>query len=125
MAPLFKTWLTWCVKLRGARTNSLFLRQIAPAEIEMVLLQHPGVKEACVLPRADAAAGDLPTAFVVRAANDEGRALTEDGVKGLVAEQLSDYKQLRGGVFFMDKLPQTVTGKIARRELKDLLRAMA
>ncbi|XP_034250817.1 luciferin 4-monooxygenase-like isoform X2 [Thrips palmi] len=98
--------------------------QIAPAEIEMVLLQHPGIQEACVLGKSDPVVGDLPTAFVSRAFNEEGEALTEDDVKALVADKLSDYKQLRGGVIFLEKLPKTVTGKIARRELKEMLRAL-
>lgn len=100
-------------------------QQIAPAEIEMLLLQHPGIKEACVLGKADPVAGDLPTAFVARSVSEEGQSLTEDDVKAIVAEKLSDYKHLRGGVIFMDKLPKTVSGKIARRELKDMLKAMA
>ncbi|KAJ1529856.1 hypothetical protein ONE63_006593 [Megalurothrips usitatus] len=98
--------------------------QIAPAELEMLLLQHPGVREACVL-GAQSGVDDLPTAFVARAPNEAGAAVTEDDLKALVADKLSDYKQLRGGVIFLEHLPKTVTGKVARRELKDKLRSLA
>ncbi|KAJ1526444.1 hypothetical protein ONE63_009578 [Megalurothrips usitatus] len=92
--------------------------QIAPAEVEMVLLQHPGVQEACVLGQPSVADGDVPVAFVVRAACQAGAAVTGDDLKALVAEKLSEYKQLRGGVVFLDHLPRTVSGKVARHELK-------
>ncbi|KAJ1529855.1 hypothetical protein ONE63_006592 [Megalurothrips usitatus] len=98
--------------------------QIAPTELEMLLLQHPGVREACVL-GARSGADDLPTAFVARAPNEAGAAVTEDDLKALVADKLSDYKQLRGGVIFLEHLPKTVTGKVARHELKDKLRSLA
>ncbi len=99
--------------------------QIAPAEVEMVLLQHPGVREACVLGRPSTAdIGDVPTAFVSRADNEAGEALTEAELQDLVAERLSDYKRLRGGVIFLDELPRTVSGKVARRHLKEMLKEM-
>ncbi|KAE8741028.1 hypothetical protein FOCC_FOCC013439 [Frankliniella occidentalis] len=99
--------------------------QIAPAEVEMVLLQHPGVSEACVLGRQSTAdIGDIPTAFVSRVDNEAGEALTEGELQDLVADKLSDYKRLRGGVIFLDHLPRTVSGKVARRNLKEMLKGM-
>lgn len=99
--------------------------QIAPAEVEMVLLQHPGVREACVLGRQSTAdIGDIPTAFVSRVDNEAGEALTEGELQDLVADKLSDYKRLRGGVIFLDHLPRTVSGKVARRNLKEMLKGM-
>ncbi|KAJ1531426.1 hypothetical protein ONE63_000106 [Megalurothrips usitatus] len=89
----------------------------------MVLLQHPAVLEACVLGRWCAADGDVPTAFVVRAPTAAGAAVTERDLQALVAERLSDYKQLRGGVLFLEHMPKTLTGKVARRELKARLDA--
>ncbi|XP_026290973.2 uncharacterized protein LOC113215551 isoform X1 [Frankliniella occidentalis] len=94
---------------------------ISPAELEMVLLQHSGVKEACVLGRACTASGELPTAFVSRADNAAGASLTEDELRAMVAEKLADYKRLRGGVIFLDQLPRTVSGKTDRRNLKEML----
>ncbi|KAJ1531419.1 hypothetical protein ONE63_000100 [Megalurothrips usitatus] len=96
---------------------------VFPAEVEMVLLQHPAVLEACVLGRWCAADGDVPTAFVVRAPTAAGAAVTERDLQALVAERLSDYKQLRGGVLFLEHMPKTLTGKVARRELKARLDA--
>lgn len=88
----------------------------------MVVLQHPGVREACVLGRASTAdIGDVPTAFVARAVGSD---VTAEEIMALVAGALSDYKQLRGGVVFMDQLPKTVSGKVARHKLKEMLRTM-
>ncbi|KAK3910542.1 putative 4-coumarate--CoA ligase 2 [Frankliniella fusca] len=98
--------------------------QVATAEVEAVLLQHPGVRDACVVGRASPAHGELPTAFVSRADNEAGEALTEAELQAMVAEQLTDYKRLRGGVFFLDELPTMEMGKIARRSLKEMLKKL-
>ncbi|KAK3908394.1 Luciferin 4-monooxygenase [Frankliniella fusca] len=95
--------------------------QVAPAEVEAVLLQHPGVKDACVLGRASPLHGELPTAFVSRVESEAGEALTEAELQAVVAEKLADHKRLRGGVIFLDQLPKTATGKIARSHLKKML----
>ncbi|XP_055548192.1 uncharacterized protein LOC129733475 isoform X2 [Wyeomyia smithii] len=89
--------------------------QVAPAEVEDVLLSHPGIKDAAVVGLADADCGELPAAFVVP---QDGFPLTENEVKGFVASKLSPQKQLRGGVYFVREIPKTGSGKILRRELR-------
>ena len=104
----------------------LLLLQICPAELEMLLLEQAGVKEVCVLGRRSASGvDDLPVAFVSRTPDEVGQAITEDLLKNLVATRMADYKQLRGGVIFLEELPRTVSGKIARKEMRELLSKMA
>ena len=104
----------------------LLLLQIWPAELEMLLLEQAGVKEVCVLGRLSASGvDDLPVAFVSRTPDEVGQAITEDLLKNLVATRMADYKQLRGGVIFLEELPRTVSGKIARKEMRELLSKMA
>jgi acyl-CoA synthetase (AMP-forming)/AMP-acid ligase II len=94
---------------------------VAPAEVEAVLLEHPAVKECGVVGRADAAAGEIPVAFVaVREGFVTGKKLEED-LCGFVAERLTGYKQPRQ-VVFVDVVPKTASGKILRRELRQALK---
>jgi acyl-CoA synthetase (AMP-forming)/AMP-acid ligase II len=92
---------------------------VAPAEIEALLLEHPSVRDCGVVGRADAAAGEIPVAFVVlREGSVASRKLEED-LCGFVAERLTTYKQPRQ-IHFVDALPRTPSGKILRRELRRL-----
>ncbi|XP_014372088.2 4-coumarate--CoA ligase 1 [Papilio machaon] len=92
--------------------------QVAPAELEALLLQHPGVAECGVVGTPDEAAGELPTAFVVRL---PGSDVTETEIVQYVAGKVSPAKHLRGGVIFVNDIPKNASGKILRRELKTLL----
>ncbi|XP_029713865.2 luciferin 4-monooxygenase [Aedes albopictus] len=92
--------------------------QVAPAELEAVLLKHPKVKDAAVIGVPDERVGELATAFIVKEHGDE---VNEDEIKAFVAQHVSQQKQLHGGVRFIDKVPKTATGKILRRKLRDLV----
>lgn len=61
--------------------------KVPPAEIEAVLLQHEGIKEAAVIGVEDRAAGEVPLAFVVP---QPGQTLTEKEVQNFVAERVRD-----------------------------------
>jgi len=87
--------------------------QVAPAELEAVLLTHPGVADAAVVRKADAAAGEIPKAFVVRASGSEA---TADELMAFVAERVAGYKKVRE-VEFVDEIPKSPSGKILRRVL--------
>ena len=90
---------------------------IAPAEIESVLLEHPAVGDCGVVGRHDAAAGEIPVAFVVV---KNGFAASKGFAEELcvfVANRLAHYKQPRE-VRFVDAVPKTASGKILRRELR-------
>ena len=93
---------------------------VAPAEIESVLLEHPAVRDCGVVGRPDAAAGEIPVAFVVlRDAFVAGERLKEE-LGAFVADRLTRYKQPRE-VRFVDSVPKTLSGKILRRELRKAL----
>ncbi|XP_052868111.1 uncharacterized protein LOC128274066 [Anopheles cruzii] len=92
--------------------------QVAPAEVEAVLLTNGKIRDCAVVGLPDAAAGQLPFAFVVL---QPGATLTESEVKQYVAERLSKQKHLHGGVRFVHEIPRTASGKTLRRELTALL----
>ncbi len=85
--------------------------QVAPAELEALLLTHPKVADAAVIPVADAEAGEIPKAFVVLRAPCEAQELME-----FVAGAVAPYKKVRV-VEFIEKIPKSASGKILRREL--------
>ncbi|KAF0676294.1 AMP-binding protein [Profundibacterium mesophilum] len=87
--------------------------QVAPAEIEALLLAHPQIADAAVRARKDEEAGERPVAFVVRAQNSQ---IDADEVKAHVAAKLSSYKHL-AAVEFLDAIPKSASGKILRRQL--------
>ncbi len=90
---------------------------VAPAEVEAVLLEHMAVKECGVVGRADAAAGEIPVAFVaLRDGYVESSKLGEE-LCAFVADRLTHYKQPRE-VHFVQAVPKTASGKILRRELR-------
>jgi 4-coumarate--CoA ligase len=89
--------------------------QVAPAELEAMLLTHPAIADAAVIGRPDEEAGEIPVGFVVV---KPGHELTEDDVMTFVASQVATYKQLRQ-VTFLDAVPKSPSGKILRRLLRD------
>ncbi|XP_065902859.1 probable 4-coumarate--CoA ligase 3 isoform X2 [Dysidea avara] len=88
--------------------------QVAPAELEALLLQHPHISDVAVIGVDDERSGELPRAFVVRSSDELSEQEVEDFVKGQVAE----HKQLKGGVKFIKEIPKSPSGKILRRLLK-------
>lgn len=88
--------------------------QVAPAELEALLLSHPGIADAAVIGVTDAEGTERPKAFVVRA---PGSTLTEEEVAAFVAGQVAPYKKVRA-VEFLDAVPKSPAGKILRRELR-------
>jgi 4-coumarate--CoA ligase len=89
---------------------------VAPAELEALLLTHPAVNDAAVIQVADAAAGELPRAYVVL---KEPGAATEKDIYEWTKEKVAAYKRLDGGVVFVDTIPKSASGKILRRILRD------
>ncbi|KAJ2940156.1 hypothetical protein O0L34_g11721 [Tuta absoluta] len=92
--------------------------QISPVELEVVIRQHPGVSDVAVAGIPDPECGDLPVACVVRR---PGWAVTAQEIKDVVKNNLSDAKQLRGGVIFVKELPMTASTKVHRRKLKEMV----
>ena len=94
--------------------------QVSPAEIESVLLHHPGVADTAVvgLPDLDGVSGELPHAFVVKAgSHSSDKGVSEEDLKQWVREKLASYKAL-ATVRFIDNVPRNPAGKILRRLLQ-------
>ncbi|MFB7663274.1 4-coumarate--CoA ligase family protein [Kitasatospora sp. NPDC056138] len=89
--------------------------QVAPAELEALLLAHPQIADAAVIGVTGEDGTERPTAYVVRA---PGSALTGQEVIDHVAGQVAPYKKVRA-VEFLDAIPKSAAGKILRRELRD------
>lgn len=88
---------------------------VAPAELEGVLLKHPGILDVAVASVSNERLGEAPKAFVVR----KDKSLTENDVIDFVKQcKLPEYKWLAGGVAFIDEVPKSAAGKILRRLLK-------
>jgi acyl-coenzyme A synthetase/AMP-(fatty) acid ligase len=94
---------------------------VAPAEVEAVLLEHPAVRECGVVGRPDAAAGEIPVAFVALRDGFATSKKMEEELCAFVADRLTHYKQPRQ-VHFIEAVPKTASGKILRRELRQLIR---
>jgi acyl-CoA synthetase (AMP-forming)/AMP-acid ligase II len=92
--------------------------QVAPAELEGILLSHKEIEDAAVIPIPHPRSGELPRAYV---SLKQGSKLTEEDIKAFVAKQVARHKHLDGGVVILrdgDKIPKSPSGKILRRELK-------
>ena len=93
--------------------------QIAPAELEALLLEHPAVMDSAVIPKRDAEAGEVPKAFVLIR---DGQQVSAEELMRFVAERVAPYKKVRE-IEFVEAIPKTPSGKILRRELIEQERA--
>ncbi|GAQ41821.1 hypothetical protein AtubIFM55763_002812 [Aspergillus tubingensis] len=89
--------------------------QVAPAELEALLLEHPGVADAAIIgvPRND---DESPRAYVVL---KSGQTATEKDIMAFMDGKVSAIKRLTGGVVFVDAIPKNPSGKILRKALRD------
>ena len=89
--------------------------QVAPAELEALLLTHPAIADAAVVGIADEEAGEIPRAFIVLKLGQE---LAEADVTAFTQDRVASYKVIRD-VVFTDAIPKSASGKILRRMLRD------
>lgn len=87
--------------------------QVAPAELEALLLTHPEIADAAVIPFPDKEVGQFPMAYVVRKA---GSNISETQVMDYIARQVAPYKRIRR-VAFVAAIPKNPSGKILRKDL--------
>jgi acyl-CoA synthetase (AMP-forming)/AMP-acid ligase II len=88
--------------------------QVAPAELEAILVGHPDIRDAAVVGRPDVAAGEIPVAFVVA---QPGSVLSAGEVTSYVGARVAPHKRVRD-VCFVSSIPRSASGKILRRELR-------
>ena len=97
--------------------------QVAPAEIESVLMSHPCIVDAAVIGcMRDDNVTEVPRAYIVRATDESGRCskLTVDEVYTFARSHLASYKSLNGGIVFVEAIPRTPSGKIQRFKLASM-----
>lgn len=90
--------------------------RISPFELESLLVAHPAVAEAAVVPSPDPQRGAVPKAYVTLVAGHEANAATARSIFQFVRERAAPYKRIRR-LEFQD-LPKTISGKIKRAELR-------
>ena len=128
------------LRTRNADTSQELIKvrgwQVAPAELESVLISHPDIVDAAVIgvPATDDS-GEFPRAYIVKRKPvltynnasaetevvDKGGAneLTEEDIRAYMRTKLSRFKALDGGVRFTEKIPKSVSGKILKRLLRE------
>ncbi|CDZ96714.1 Acyl-CoA synthetase [Phaffia rhodozyma] len=100
--------------------------QVAPAELEILLLTHPGVADVGVVGIwSESEKSEVPRAFVAPSSTDDP--LTHEAETTLILEiqdwmktKVASHKLLRGGIVLIDQIPRSASGKILRRKLRDL-----
>lgn len=95
--------------------------QVAPAELEGIILSNPKVKDCGVIGIPDERAGELPFAFVVK---QPGVDLSEGEILKFVKINASKTKWLRGGCKFVDAIPKNQSGKILRKDMREMYKNM-
>uniref|UniRef100_A0A1J3CCC4 4-coumarate--CoA ligase-like 4 n=1 Tax=Noccaea caerulescens TaxID=107243 RepID=A0A1J3CCC4_NOCCA len=93
--------------------------QVPPAELEALLITHPDILDAAVIPFPDREAGEYPMAYVTRKPESN---LSEKQVIDFVSKQVAPYKKIRK-VAFINSIPKTASGKTLRRDLITLATA--
>ncbi|KAL8224522.1 hypothetical protein R6Q57_019997 [Mikania cordata] len=91
--------------------------QVAPAELEGILLGHPSVEDAAVVGLPDKEAGEIPGAHVVISKDSKE---SEEDLMKYVGNNVAHYKKVRV-LHFVDKIPKSPSGKIMRRLVKEKL----
>lgn len=96
--------------------------QVAPAELEGILLSHPDIVDVAVigvtLTRSESSDSEFPRAYVVRRPGT-GASLAVEDVKKYIEDRLVYYKRLDGGVVFVPAIPKNASGKILKRILRE------
>ncbi|KAJ5965123.1 uncharacterized protein N7479_004999 [Penicillium vulpinum] len=100
--------------------------QVIPSELEGKLVDHPDVEDAAVTGVwVEDKATELPVGFVVLSpqAKDRDQKAILDGIHAWLNERVANHKRLRGGIQVLSQIPKSPSGKILRRQLRDLLKS--
>jgi 4-coumarate--CoA ligase len=87
--------------------------QVAPAELEALLLSHPDILDAAVI-GVEWQGTEAPRAYVVA----DHKKISAENIVDFVKKNVTSHKQLRGGVIFLDAIPKSPSGKILRKDLR-------
>jgi acyl-CoA synthetase (AMP-forming)/AMP-acid ligase II len=87
--------------------------QVPPAELEAILLTHPAISDAAVIPIPDEETGEIPKAYVTLSEE-----VSEEDIMSFVAERVAPHKKIRL-VEVTEEIPKSASGKILRRVLVD------
>ena len=96
--------------------------QVSPAELEALLLTHPEIIDAAVIPIPDEEAGELPKAYVVTRTGDLDNEPLAAQIMAFMAELVSPHKRIRI-IEFCSEIPKSASGKILRRVLVEQTRS--
>ncbi|KAJ5097944.1 hypothetical protein N7532_004945 [Penicillium argentinense] len=100
--------------------------QVIPSELEGKLVDHPDIADAGVVGMwVDEMATELPVAFVVLSRQAKSREAKDviNGIHAWLNPKVANHKRLRGGIHVLNQIPKSPSGKILRRQLKDLLKS--
>ncbi|KAK5791772.1 hypothetical protein VI817_007081 [Penicillium citrinum] len=100
--------------------------QVIPSELEGKLIDHPDIEDAGVVGMwVDEMATELPVAFVVLSSEARERKSSSvlKEIHTWLNPKIANHKRLRGGIHVIDQIPKSPSGKILRRQLKDLLKS--
>jgi 4-coumarate--CoA ligase len=94
--------------------------QVAPAELEALLLEHPAVADAAVIGlRMEDDGDEMPRAYVVLGPGEKAQATAEEEIVRFVEERVARHKRITGGVVFVEAIPKNPSGKILRKWLRE------
>ncbi|EIE86721.1 hypothetical protein G6F46_002746 [Rhizopus delemar] len=97
--------------------------QVAPAELEALLMSHPSIADCCVVGVYEASqATELPRAYIVLQPSVHNRQEAVRQIIEFVEGSVANHKRLRGGVRLIDQVPKSPSGKILRRKVKEWIK---
>jgi 4-coumarate--CoA ligase len=99
-------------------------QQVAPAELEALLLDHPAIADAAVIglqqsTEEEEGGEERPRAYIVLAPDERSQATAAEEIVRFVAKRVAPHKRITGGVVFLEAIPKNPSGKILRKWLRE------
>jgi 4-coumarate--CoA ligase len=93
--------------------------QVAPAELEALLLDHPAITDAAVIGLQTEDGDERPRAYVVLRPDEKSQNTTKEEIISFVETRVARQKRITGGVVYLDAIPKNPSGKILRKWLRE------